>query len=624
MIITCEECQASFNLDENLLKPTGSKVRCSKCNKVFVAYPPELPGEPLKDEAEAVETITEDPAEDLDMALESDLESELETAGDDTIGDLDFDFDAEPVKDEVESSEPEAAEEESDELDLSELEDMLSEEVVDEMAETDVEELDLELDLEPEKDEAVAEAEPETGAAEPDELDLTDIEKALDEAAVEEVAEEPIEDLDLELELDSGLDEAVEEIEPEADFAEADELDLSELEDMLSEEAVAEVTEDEVEELDLELELDSESEMATETDEAELEIGEPDELDLSEIEQALDSDDLEIEFEDEIEEVELELSAESPELEKVAGEEDDDTISEGMEDVDLSDIEKMLEVEDEAGVDQDEIEFEGIDDIGELADTADIPELDETDRIELVLEDSETEDPVVDDEKAEEELEVTDPFYVETQIIDKTTEELIAPAAEAEKEEERQVKAKPAAKKRVGKPVLALLILLLLGGAGLGTVFLLNYLNIDIPFVGDFIKPKVSDPSGNLKIGTLDIQSKFVDNTTSGKLLVITGQIKNDYSNVRSFIRVTGRLYASGKKLASTATVFCGNVLPDNELEKLDIATIKQRLANRTGDNNSNTQVKPGQQLPFMVVFANLPENLEEFEIEVAGSSAKQ
>ncbi|MBW1754259.1 MAG: zinc-ribbon domain-containing protein [Deltaproteobacteria bacterium] len=43
MIITCEECQASFNLDESLLKPTGSKVRCSKCKKVFVAYPPELP-----------------------------------------------------------------------------------------------------------------------------------------------------------------------------------------------------------------------------------------------------------------------------------------------------------------------------------------------------------------------------------------------------------------------------------------------------------------------------------------------------------------------------------------------------------------------------------------------------
>ncbi|MBW2298056.1 MAG: zinc-ribbon domain-containing protein, partial [Deltaproteobacteria bacterium] len=31
MIITCEECSTSFNLDEKFLKPSGSKVRCSKC-----------------------------------------------------------------------------------------------------------------------------------------------------------------------------------------------------------------------------------------------------------------------------------------------------------------------------------------------------------------------------------------------------------------------------------------------------------------------------------------------------------------------------------------------------------------------------------------------------------------
>jgi len=43
MIITCEACNVRFNLDENLLKPTGSKVRCSKCRHVFKAYPAEPP-----------------------------------------------------------------------------------------------------------------------------------------------------------------------------------------------------------------------------------------------------------------------------------------------------------------------------------------------------------------------------------------------------------------------------------------------------------------------------------------------------------------------------------------------------------------------------------------------------
>ena len=62
MIITCKECNASFSLDESLLKPTGSKVRCSKCKEIFTAYPPTPPEE------------AEKPTEII-----PDLEAELET-----------------------------------------------------------------------------------------------------------------------------------------------------------------------------------------------------------------------------------------------------------------------------------------------------------------------------------------------------------------------------------------------------------------------------------------------------------------------------------------------------------------------------------------------------------------
>jgi predicted Zn finger-like uncharacterized protein len=41
MIIQCEKCRTKFNLDESLLKNDGSKVRCSLCKHVFMAYPPE-------------------------------------------------------------------------------------------------------------------------------------------------------------------------------------------------------------------------------------------------------------------------------------------------------------------------------------------------------------------------------------------------------------------------------------------------------------------------------------------------------------------------------------------------------------------------------------------------------
>ena len=69
-----------------------------------------------------------------------------------------------------------------------------------------------------------------------------------------------------------------------------------------------------------------------------------------------------------------------------------------------------------------------------------------------------------------------------------------------------------------------------------------------------------------------------------------------------------------------TIQFFCGNVLSDIELSNLEVAVIKKRLSNRLGDNQSNMRVKPGQELPFMIVFANLPRNLEEFAIEAEGS----
>ena len=40
MIVKCEGCMAKFRIDENRIKPQGSKVRCSKCGNVFRVFKP--------------------------------------------------------------------------------------------------------------------------------------------------------------------------------------------------------------------------------------------------------------------------------------------------------------------------------------------------------------------------------------------------------------------------------------------------------------------------------------------------------------------------------------------------------------------------------------------------------
>jgi hypothetical protein len=52
------------------------------------------------------------------------------------------------------------------------------------------------------------------------------------------------------------------------------------------------------------------------------------------------------------------------------------------------------------------------------------------------------------------------------------------------------------------------------------------------------------------------------------------------------------------------------------------MAAINKRLQNRFGDNRSNIKVKTGKTLPFVLVFSKLPANLDEYTVEVSGSSS--
>jgi len=116
MIITCENCEAKFDLDENLIKESGSKVRCSKCQHIFTAYKPfptaEIPPsrgleettpEPSEKEVEkspflaeerTEPTESEEPDESLDLDLfEDEREADAEAF---SLDDLTLDEDFSP------------------------------------------------------------------------------------------------------------------------------------------------------------------------------------------------------------------------------------------------------------------------------------------------------------------------------------------------------------------------------------------------------------------------------------------------------------------------------------------------------------------------------------------------
>jgi hypothetical protein len=208
--------------------------------------------------------------------------------------------------------------------------------------------------------------------------------------------------------------------------------------------------------------------------------------------------------------------------------------------------------------------------------------------------------------------------------------------------------AEPAAKKKsaaakprragFGKAVLAVLGVLVLSVAaltlprslGIDIPFLsdlqipnLSEMGIEIPFIGDIFKSEPEDSAGGLKLALVPegIAAEFIANSSAGMLCVVKGQVRNSYNHPRSGMQVTVKLYAAGNAVVKTATVFAGNVLSNQELSSLDLIAINARLKNSTGANNMNVGVKPGRSVPFMAVFSNLPAGVDEYSVEVAGST---
>lgn len=113
------------------------------------------------------------------------------------------------------------------------------------------------------------------------------------------------------------------------------------------------------------------------------------------------------------------------------------------------------------------------------------------------------------------------------------------------------------------------------------------------------------------------VKARFLTNSTAGELFVITGRVENPSKISYSYIKIKGTLITKGKIKAKTQTVYCGNIISEKMLKTVNTQNINKLLMIKEGDNKTNVSLKPGTSIPFMIVFADLPENLENFTVEV-------
>jgi predicted Zn finger-like uncharacterized protein len=101
---------------------------------------------------------------------------------------------------------------------------------------------------------------------------------------------------------------------------------------------------------------------------------------------------------------------------------------------------------------------------------------------------------------------------------------------------------------------------------------------------------------------------------SAGKRFVVRGMITPQGPKKTSGIQVRAELLDKNKQPIAEKTAYAGNVIL--ALNSADREKIETVMANRFGDKLSNVDIPPGHSVPFMVVFFDPPEGVEEYRVE--------
>lgn len=181
-------------------------------------------------------------------------------------------------------------------------------------------------------------------------------------------------------------------------------------------------------------------------------------------------------------------------------------------------------------------------------------------------------------------------------------------------------------KSGLGIPVLVLLLIFFLAAGGYITANSLGYKipflpAIQIPQIQKYLAQKASEPlpAPDPVPDQKTVTGQFITNDTAGELFIITGRIENPSQVPYRRIQVKGTLFQKEKTAAMTQTAICGNVVPEAVLKTGDISDIMDQLQSPRETADINAMAMPGSSVPFMLVFSDLPHNLENFTVEVVG-----
>ena len=149
-----------------------------------------------------------------------------------------------------------------------------------------------------------------------------------------------------------------------------------------------------------------------------------------------------------------------------------------------------------------------------------------------------------------------------------------------------------------------------------------DVLNFVSPGTGDRVlgpAPKASPVTTAGGINFTEVKERFTKSTASGDLLVISGLAVNEYEYPVGRIKLRGKILDNTGKLLGEVETFAGNILTEEEMNRLADKEILAELQKPEGSDMPNTGIRSRASIPFMIVFMNPPKEVDEFIIELSG-----
>lgn len=129
--------------------------------------------------------------------------------------------------------------------------------------------------------------------------------------------------------------------------------------------------------------------------------------------------------------------------------------------------------------------------------------------------------------------------------------------------------------------------------------------------------PKPEETAKVKDIMLQNVRQYYVSNEKAGQLFVIEGKAVNNFKSPKEMIRLETTLFdEKGGSLASQEDL-AGNTVSLFQLQVMTRDELKSALASQVGVLTNNTNIAPGGEAPFMVVFFDPPETVKEFGVKV-------